>query len=63
MAKAVEVSVVTPTYNRRQFIPALITIYANQTFPKDKMEWLILDDGFDNILEQPPDKFISWIFS
>ena len=45
----VEVSVVTPTYNRRQFIPALIKIYANQTFPKDKMEWLILDDGFDKV--------------
>ena len=47
--EAIEVSVVTPTYNRRQFIPALIKIYANQTFPKDKMEWLILDDGFDKV--------------
>ena len=49
MSKAIEVSVVTPTYNRRQFIPALIKIYANQTFPKEKMEWLILDDGFDKV--------------
>ena len=44
-----EVSVVTPTYNRRQFIPTLIAIYANQTFPKEKMEWIILDDGQDNV--------------
>jgi hypothetical protein len=28
-----------------------------------KIKQKILDDGFDNILEQPPDKFISWIFS
>lgn len=41
----IEVSVVTPTYNRRKFIPTLIEIYKNQTFPKEKMEWIIMDDG------------------
>jgi glycosyltransferase involved in cell wall biosynthesis len=41
----IEVSVVTPTYNRRKFIPNLIEIYKNQTFPKDQMEWIIVDDG------------------
>ena len=41
----IEVSVVTPTYNRRMFIPTLIDIYKGQTFPKDKMEWIIIDDG------------------
>jgi glycosyltransferase involved in cell wall biosynthesis len=45
----IEVSVVTPTYNRRQFIPILIEIYKNQTFPKDKMEWIIVDDGRDRV--------------
>lgn len=45
----VEVSVVTPTYNRRKFIPALIEIYRSQTFPKEKMEWIILDDGRDSV--------------
>jgi len=44
-----EVSVVTPTYNRRQFIPILIEIYRAQTFPKDKTEWIILDDGRDKV--------------
>lgn len=43
------VSVVTPTYNRRKFIPILIEIYKNQTFPKNKMEWIILDDGKDSV--------------
>jgi glycosyltransferase involved in cell wall biosynthesis len=44
-----EVSVVTPTYNRRRFIPTLIQIYKNQTYPKEKMEWIILDDGRDKV--------------
>jgi glycosyltransferase involved in cell wall biosynthesis len=44
-----EVSVVTPTYNRRLFIPTLIEIYKAQTFPKEKMEWIILDDGRDKV--------------
>ncbi len=45
----IEVSVVTPTYNRRKFIPILIEIYKNQTYPKDKMEWIIIDDGKDKV--------------
>lgn len=43
------VSVITPTYNRRTFIPTLIQIYRNQNYPKDKMEWIILDDGRDKV--------------
>ncbi len=43
------VSVVTPTYNRRKFIPTLIDIYKAQTYPKERMEWLILDDGTDKV--------------
>ncbi len=45
----IEVSVVTPTYNRRMFIPTLIEIYRAQTFPKEKMEWIIIDDGRDSV--------------
>jgi len=44
-----EVSVVTPTYNRRKFIPTLIELYKNQTYPKEKMEWIIVDDGRDKV--------------
>lgn len=46
---SIEVSVVTPTYHRRCFIPALIEIYKSQTYPKQKMEWIILDDGKDAV--------------
>jgi glycosyltransferase involved in cell wall biosynthesis len=48
-AAKIEVSVVTPTYNRRKFIPALIEIYRSQTYPKEKMEWIIVDDGRDSV--------------
>jgi len=41
------VSVITPTYNRRKFIPNLIKCFESQTYPKDNMEWIILDDGSD----------------
>lgn len=39
------VSIVTPTYNRSNFVPALVECYKAQTYPKDRMEWIILDDG------------------
>ena len=41
------VSVLTPTYNRRRFLPSLIECYLSQEYPKTRMEWIILDDGTD----------------
>jgi glycosyltransferase involved in cell wall biosynthesis len=46
------VSVVTPTYNRARFVPAMVGCYKAQTYPKDSMEWIILDDGTEPIEEQ-----------
>ena len=43
------VSVVTPTYNRRRFIPYLIQMFKNQHYPADRMEWIVLDDGSDPV--------------
>jgi glycosyltransferase involved in cell wall biosynthesis len=40
-----QVSVITPTYNRTEHIRNAIAVYRAQTFPKDQMEWIILDDG------------------
>lgn len=45
------VSVCTPTFNRRPFIPFMIKCFEHQTYPKDKMEWIIVDDGFDPICD------------
>jgi glycosyltransferase involved in cell wall biosynthesis len=43
------VSICTPTFNRRPFIPYLIKCFEQQTYPKEKMEWIIVDDGTDSI--------------
>lgn len=43
------VSVLTPTFNRRKFIPSIIECYKAQTYPHDRMEWIILDDGTDSV--------------
>ena len=43
------VSVCTPTYNRRPFIPGMLKCFDHQTYPKCRMEWIIIDDGTDNI--------------
>jgi len=45
------VSVITPTYNRRKFIPQLIAMYKAQRYPLHRMEWIILDDGSDPVGE------------
>lgn len=43
------VSVCTPTFNRRPFIQMAIKCFEHQTYPRDKMEWIIVDDGTDKI--------------
>jgi glycosyltransferase involved in cell wall biosynthesis len=43
------VSVLTPTYNRRRFIPALIKCFMKQDYPMAYIEWIILDDGSDKV--------------
>jgi glycosyltransferase involved in cell wall biosynthesis len=43
------VSICTPTFNRRPFIPFMIKCFEHQTYPKDRIEWIIIDDGSDPI--------------
>lgn len=43
------VSLCTPTYNRRKFIPHAVDWFNNQYYPKEKLEWIIIDDGTDAI--------------
>lgn len=45
------VSVCTPTFNRRPFIPQIIACFLSQDYPKDKIEWIVVDDGTDNVKE------------
>jgi glycosyltransferase involved in cell wall biosynthesis len=43
------VTLCTPTFNRRPFIPIMLKCFALQTYPKDRIEWIIVDDGTDKI--------------
>jgi len=43
------VSVCTPTFNRRPFIKAMIRCFEHQDYPKELLEWIIIDDGTDKI--------------
>jgi glycosyltransferase involved in cell wall biosynthesis len=39
------ISVITVTYRRSAFLPALLNCYLNQTYCHSQMEWLLLDDS------------------
>ena len=43
------VSICTPTFNRRPFIENMFLCFKNQNYPKDRLEWIIVDDGTDKI--------------
>lgn len=45
------VSILTPTYNRGKFLPWLYECIKAQTYPKDQMEWVIVDDGTESAAE------------
>lgn len=58
------VSVCTPTFNRRPFIKMMMECFNHQTYPKDKIEWIIVDDGTDKIedlvIDHPNVKYFSY---
>ena len=43
------VSVCTPTFNRRPFIKTMFECFRNQNYQKNRIEWIIVDDGTDKI--------------
>ncbi len=43
------VSICTPTFNRRPFFKGLIQNVMNQKYPKELIEWIVVDDGTDKI--------------
>lgn len=47
--KLPNVSICTPTFNRRPFFEGLIECIKAQDYPHDKIEWVIIDDGTDCI--------------
>jgi glycosyltransferase involved in cell wall biosynthesis len=43
------VSICTPTFNRRPFFKGLISCILAQKYPKELIEWIIVDDGTDKV--------------
>jgi glycosyltransferase involved in cell wall biosynthesis len=43
------VSVCTPTFNRRPFMKNMFQCFMNQDYPKNRIEWIIVDDGTDKV--------------
>jgi glycosyltransferase involved in cell wall biosynthesis len=43
------VSICTPTFNRRPFFKGIIQSVLSQKYPKELIEWVIIDDGTDTI--------------
>jgi glycosyltransferase involved in cell wall biosynthesis len=43
------VSICTPTFNRRPFIPIIIQCFLQQDYPLDRVEWIVIDDGTDKV--------------
>ena len=54
--KLPNISIVTPTYNRRNMVKLMLLNYKIMDYPIDKREWIIIDDGTEKILDLlPPD--------
>jgi hypothetical protein len=52
------VSIITPTYNRRHFFRLAVNNFMSIRYPKEKLEWIIVDDGTDKIkdlIEKTPE--------
>lgn len=48
------VSLLTPTFNRRAFFGQCVRCVLHQDYPRDLVEWIILDDGTDPIHDLLP---------
>jgi hypothetical protein len=60
-----KVSIITPTYKRRKIFSMAIRNFENFIYPKNKLEWIIVDDSPpDDSIEDllPRDKRIKYIY-
>ena len=54
--KLPNISIITPTYNRRNMVKLMLLNYKIMDYPIEKREWIIIDDGTEKILDLlPPD--------
>jgi len=50
-AELPHVSILIPCYKRREFLPLIISNIQTQTYPKDKLELVILQDGPEDLFQ------------
>ena len=48
------VSICMPTFNRKKFMKLVELNYNNTNYPKDKIEFIIVDDGTDPVKDDIP---------
>jgi glycosyltransferase involved in cell wall biosynthesis len=48
------VSILTITRNRKAFLPLMLKNWNDFSYPKDKLEWIILDDGTEDLSDGLP---------
>jgi GR25 family glycosyltransferase involved in LPS biosynthesis len=53
-----KVSILTPTYNRRKFFIMVVDCFMNFIYPRNKLEWVILDDGEEDISDLLPKELV-----
>ena len=57
----IEVSVIIPVYNEEKYIESCIGSLINQTYPREKMEWIVIDgnstDATVKLIEQYTDEY------
>ena len=46
--KSIAVSVIIPVYNEERYIQRCIESLINQSYPRDKMEWIVIDGNSDD---------------
>lgn len=45
------ISILMPTYNRNNFFELALDNILSQNYPREKLEWIIIDDGEKNFIE------------
>ena len=49
-----KISVLTLTRNRSTYVPLMLNNWYGFNYPKDKLEWIILDDGSEDLTDLLP---------
>jgi len=58
-----KISIVTPTFGRPEFFYLSLYNIKNSTYPKDKIQWIIIDEGENTVKNMvPKDDFIEYYY-